>query len=119
MGSSDHGPGGTPGVGPEDADALAGDGAMLLDVREPEEWSAGHAPAAHHVPLGELGNAIGGLRRDRRVVVVCRSGHRSAAATGHLVRSGFDAVNLEGGMLAWAAAGLEMVADGPGPPTVL
>lgn len=90
------------------------DGAILLDVREPEEWDAGHAPGAVHIPLGQLPH-----RRPepgRPIVVVCRSGTRSAQATGALLAWGYDAVNLAGGMQAWAAAGLpvEDVAGRPG-----
>lgn len=92
-------------VGPEHVSGLVESGALLVDVREPEEWSAGHAPDAHHVPLGDLEARVHELPRDRLLVMVCRSGQRSALAT-HALRSvGFDAVNLDGGMQAWAAAG--------------
>lgn len=93
-----------PEVDPATAAALLSEGALLLDVREPEEWEAGHAPGAVHVPLGQLP-----YRRpdaSGRIVVVCRSGRRSAEATRALVAWGYDAVNLAGGMQAWAAAGL-------------
>lgn len=96
------------------AAAAVRDGALLLDVREPEEWDAGHAPGALHIPLGQLPQ-----RRPepgRRIVVVCRSGRRSAEATRALMAWGYDAVNLAGGMQAWAAAGLpvEDPTGGPG-----
>lgn len=101
------------GVGPAEAEELIEQGAMLLDVRELSEWDAGHAPVATHVPLGDLAEQIEDLPDDRRIVVVCRSGGRSARATAFLVGSGRDAVNLEGGMQAWAAAGLAVEgADG-------
>jgi len=101
------------GVGPVEARELVAAGAMLLDVREPAEWDAGHVPGVRHVPLGALPGHLGALPRDRRVVVVCRSGHRSAQATALLTRSGVDAVNLDGGMRAWAAADLPVErADG-------
>jgi rhodanese-related sulfurtransferase len=104
------------GVGPKEADSLIRSGAMLLDVREPVEWHAGHAPVARHVPLGSLEGKLGELPREQNVVVVCRSGNRSARATSLLVRSGFEAVNLVGGMQAWAAAGfpVETVGSQPG-----
>ena len=87
------------------------DGALLLDVREQQEWDAGHAPGARHVPLGELPDRMGELAGTGPVVVVCRSGHRSALATEWLTSAGFDAVNLAGGMQAWAAAHLAVVTD--------
>lgn len=100
------------GVGPEEASELKRSGAVLLDVREVDEWNAGHAPGARHVPLGDVGSRLDSLPRDRRLVVICRSGHRSSQATALLVRSGFDAVNLDGGMRAWAGAGLPLEATG-------
>jgi len=110
---------GAQGVGPKEADSLVRSGAMLLDVREQTEWHAGHAPGARHVPLGNLEGDLGALPRDRSVVVVCRSGHRSARATALLVRSGFEAVNLNGGMRAWAEAGLPVERAGAQPGTVV
>jgi rhodanese-related sulfurtransferase len=77
--------------------------AVLLDVRERDEWQAGHAPQAVHVPLGEL--APERLADDRPFVVVCRSGNRSADATAALIAAGHRAQNLTGGMRAWASAG--------------
>jgi len=100
------------------ADDEVGAGAFLLDVRNPDEWDAGHAPAATLVPLGTLGDRVAELPTDRRIVVVCRSGARSARATEALVGAGYDAVNLAGGMQAWAALGLPVVTDAGGPGTV-
>ncbi len=111
--------GGGQGVGPKEADSLVRAGAVLLDVREQTEWYAGHAPGARHVPLGNLEGKLGALPRDRRVVVVCRSGNRSARATALLVRSGFEAVNLNGGMRAWAAAGFPVETAGAQPGMVV
>jgi rhodanese-related sulfurtransferase len=93
-----------PEVDPAAAAALVRDGALLLDVREPDEWEAGHAPGAVHLPLGRLPNER--PAPGCRIVVVCRSGRRSAEATRALLAWGYDAVNLAGGMQAWAAAGL-------------
>ena len=111
--------GGDQGIGPEAAESLLRSGAVLLDVREQTEWQAGHVPGALHVPLGELEGKLGALPRGRQVVVICRSGNRSARATSLLVRSGFEAVNLSGGMLAWAAAGLPVEAKSARPGTVV
>lgn len=78
--------------------------ALLLDVREPFEFAAGHAPGAVNVPLGQL--AATAVDGNHRVAVICRSGNRSAMAVGHLRQRGIDAVNVTGGMAAWVAAGL-------------
>ncbi len=100
-------------VGPDEADGLIRGGSLLLDVREDYEWDAGHVSSAVHIPLGLLADHIGELPSDRQVVVVCRSGVRSARAAAFLIASGYDAVNLAGGMQAWAAVGLPFVsADG-------
>jgi rhodanese-related sulfurtransferase len=89
-------------------------GAVLLDVREPEEWEAGHAPGARHVPLGELPERMGELEGVGRIVVICRSGHRSGLATEWLSSAGYDAVNLTGGMQEWAQAGRVVETDDGG-----
>ncbi|AFR07060.1 rhodanese-like domain-containing protein [Nocardiopsis alba] len=95
------------------------EGAYLLDVREPAEWSAGHAPDAVHIPLGTLGERAAEVPQGRKVYVVCRSGGRSAQATMALGQAGWDAVNVAGGMRAWEAAGFDMKADSDAEPTVL
>ena len=100
------------------ADAQVEAGAFLLDVRNPDEWEAGHAPAATLVPLGVLADRVAELPTDRRIVVVCRSGGRSARAAEALVGAGYDAVNLIGGMQAWAELGLPVVTDAGGPGAV-
>lgn len=84
-------------------------GTTLLDVREQDEWDAGHAPGALHIPLGELPRRIAEIPVDGRIVVVCRSGSRSARATAWLEQGGYEAANLDGGMLAWAGAGLPVI----------
>jgi rhodanese-related sulfurtransferase len=94
------------------------DGAWLLDVREDDEWAAGHAPGATHIPLGDLGTRATEVPRDTTIYVVCRSGGRSARATLALVGSGWDAVNVAGGMQDWAAAGRPMATDSGVPPFV-
>jgi rhodanese-related sulfurtransferase len=104
-------------VGPEQAQVLLGEGAVLLDVREPDEWAAGHAPGAVHVPLGQLGARLAEIPSGT-VVVVCRSGARSARAAAALLGAGRDARNLAGGMQAWAGAGLAVLDDAGTPGTV-
>ncbi|MCQ9182013.1 rhodanese-like domain-containing protein [Streptomyces sp. IBSBF 2953] len=85
--------------------------AVLLDVREKPEWIAGHAPGAVHVPLTKLvaGAAVPAEAQGRPLVVICRSGHRSQQAAKLLTERGVHAVDVEGGMNAWAAAGHPVV----------
>jgi rhodanese-related sulfurtransferase len=89
--------------------------AVLLDVREPDEWAAGHAPDAWFWPLGKLDGVRAELPLDRTIVCVCRSGGRSQRATELLRSWGLLAVNLEGGMQAWEAAGNPVVTDDGSP----
>lgn len=100
-----------PEVGAEEADELVSSGACLLDVREADEWSAGHAPAATWIRVAEVGDRIRELANDRQILAICRSGGRSAAVVETLIASGIDAANVVGGMQAWARAGLDVVAD--------
>jgi len=95
------------------------DGAFLLDVREPDEWLAGHAQAATHIPLGEVQARMAEVPSDMAVIAVCRMGGRSQKAAEFLRANGVDASNLDGGMRAWAAAGLEVVTDDGGAGTVI
>ena len=87
----------------------------VLDVREQDEWDAGHVAGSQHIPLGELMRRVHEVPQDRRVVVVCRSGGRSAQATAYLAARGWEAVNLHGGLQEWAAAGRPLVSAGPAP----
>jgi rhodanese-related sulfurtransferase len=86
-------------------------GVFLLDVREDDEWTAGHAPEAVHVRLGDLGARAGELPRDRELYVICRSGHRSAYAAQMLAAGGFSTVNVADGMTGWAVAGRPMISE--------
>jgi rhodanese-related sulfurtransferase len=100
-------------VSVSDAAALRDDGAFLLDVREPDEWAAGHIPGATLIPLGELPSRVGELERNQRIVVVCRSGNRSAEGRDILLGASFPAVtSVDGGMTEWAAAGLPIETGG-------
>jgi rhodanese-related sulfurtransferase len=91
-----------------DAPSVPAD-AVLLDVREDDEWAAGHAEGALHIPMGEVVARIGELPQDGTVHVVCRVGGRSAQVTQYLIAQGRDAVNVSGGMLDWEAAGRPVV----------
>jgi rhodanese-related sulfurtransferase len=96
------------------------DDAVMLDVREDDEWQAGHAAGAVHVPLGEVPSRLGELpEQDEPLPVICRSGGRSGRAVQWLERQGFDVVNVDGGMHAWGSAGKPMTAEGGTEPTVL
>ena len=92
---------------------------VLLDVREPDEWEAGHAPDAWFWPLGRLDGVRQELPLGQKIVCICRSGVRSAKATELLKSWGLDAMNLEGGMQAWAAAGRPVEKDDGSPGTVI
>lgn len=107
-----------PEVDPAEARDLVTAGAVLLDVREADEWAAGHAPEAQLVPLRDVPVRVDELSRDRRIVAVCRSGARSGRVTEFLNAQGFDVVNLKGGMKAWAAADLPVQTDDGSPGTV-
>jgi rhodanese-related sulfurtransferase len=89
------------------------DGDFLLDVREDDEWQAGHAEGALHIPISDFVARYGELTeaapQDGRVHVICRSGGRSAQVAMYLVQQGIDAVNVDGGMQVWAAAGRPVV----------
>ena len=106
-------------IGPGEAVALLDAGAFLLDVRENEEWAAGHAPQATHVPMGEIQGRASELPVDRTVVCMCRVGGRSGAVAKALVVGGYDVRNVDGGMLAWAAAGLPVITDAGAPGEVV
>jgi rhodanese-related sulfurtransferase len=88
------------------------DGTYILDVRELDEWVAGHPPGAHHVPMMTVPQRLDELPTDEPLVVLCRHGHRSAQVVGFLAARGFDnAVNLDGGIVDWVAAGRSIVTD--------
>jgi rhodanese-related sulfurtransferase len=93
-------------------------GAYLLDVREDDEWAAGHAPDAIHVRLGELGARAGELPHDREIYVICRTGARSAYAVQALTGGGLNAINVADGMTGWAVAGRPMVSEDGSEPYV-
>ncbi len=115
---------GEPGAQPPEADVPAvdvdeleghvGDGAFLLDVRQPDEYEAAHVPGAVLVPLQELGERLDEVPSGEAVYVICHSGGRSRKATVALRSVGVDASNVTGGTQAWIDAG-KAVATGPAP----
>ncbi len=92
---------------------------VLLDVREPHEWVAGHAPGAVHVPMSQLVERLGELPTDRPLSVICHLGGRSAQVAAYLAQRGYDARNVDGGMDAWERVGLPVVTDDGRPGQVL
>jgi len=86
-------------------------GAFLLDVRENDEWAAGHALDAVHVRLSEIPARTDEIPRDREVYVICRTGLRSAYVAQALSGAGWNAVNVADGMTGWAVAGRPMVSE--------
>jgi rhodanese-related sulfurtransferase len=92
--------------------------AYLLDVREPDEWRAGHAPEAVHIPMSQLRDRADEVPRDQDVYVICRVGGRSAQVTQALINAGWAAANVDGGMIAWAHHGRPIVTDDGSDPYV-
>ncbi len=96
-------------VSVDEALTLLESGALLLDVREQDEWDAGHAPQATLIPMSQLQARATEIPQDRTIICVCHVGGRSAMVTGALNRGGWQAVNLVGGMAAWQVAGHPVV----------
>jgi len=98
-------PGSSIGVAEAQAKVEAGD-ALLVDVREPNEWHAGHIAGATHIPLGTIVARASALPKDREILVICRTGNRSAMAQERLAQAGVTNVtNVEGGVTAWVEHG--------------
>jgi rhodanese-related sulfurtransferase len=94
--------------------------ACLIDVREPDEWRAGHPPGAVHLPMMSVPARLSDVPATGDVVVVCRSGARSGQVVAYLRRQGFAHVrNLDGGLLGWVAAGRPLVSEDGGAGIVL
>ncbi len=106
-------------LGPTEALELVERGAVLLDVREDDEWAAGHAPQARHIAMGRVRDEYPQLPSDTPIVCVCRSGGRSSSIAQALRGVGYDARNLTGGMTAWELCGLSVVDPDGGPGTVI
>ena len=92
--------------------------AVLLDVREMDEWVVGHAPSAVHLPMSEIAQRVGEVPPGE-VYVICRVGSRSAQVAHWLNGQGWQASNVDGGMQSWQAQGLPMVSETGAPPRVL
>jgi rhodanese-related sulfurtransferase len=95
-----------------------GPSAVLLDVRENDEWRRGHAAGAQHIPMGEVPARVNELDPEAKLYVVCKIGGRSQKVAQYLVSNGYAAVNVSGGMLAWANAGRPVVTDDGSPGSV-
>ena len=97
-------------VSPAEAAQLQADGAFVLDVREQDEWDAGHVEGATLIPLGELPNRLSELPKDKQIIVMCKTGNRSAQGRNLLLANGFSQVtSMAGGITAWVQAGLPTV----------
>jgi rhodanese-related sulfurtransferase len=93
----------------QEARRLQAQGALVVDVREMDEWSAGHVPGATHIPLGQMAFRQAELPRDAEILLFCRSGNRSGLAAQQLRRVGFSrAINVRGGLIAWQRSGLPL-----------
>ena len=101
-----------------DLPAEFGPSTVLLDVRENDEWQRGHAAAAQHIPMGEVPRRVGEIDRSATLYVICKAGGRSAKVAEFLARDGFEPINVDGGMLAWAAAGRPVVTDDGSPGSI-
>lgn len=97
-------------VTPAEAAAMRDAGAWVLDVREQSEWVAGHVAGATLIPLGELESRMSELPKDKDIVVMCRTGVRSAQGRDMLLKAGFTRVtSMAGGITAWTSGGLPTV----------
>ena len=92
--------------------------AVLLDVREDDEWVHGHAEGAVHIPMGQVPARLAEVPEADPLYVVCRVGGRSARVVAWLNQNGVDAVNVAGGMGDWEAAGRPLVSETGRPPYV-
>lgn len=88
------------------SERLAQRAVFVLDVRQPAEWRHGHIRDSHNVPLTHLKGRLATLPKDKTIVTVCASGHRSNLAARTLQRNGFEVENLKGGMHSWSKTGL-------------
>lgn len=109
---------GVPSVSVQEAAELQGGetGALIIDVREPNEYAQIRARGAVLLPLGRLNGRVRDLPRDREILLMCRTGGRSQNATQFLAANGFENVtNVSGGIVAWHRAGLPTSSGAPEP----
>jgi rhodanese-related sulfurtransferase len=97
-----------------DLPAEFGSAAVLLDVREDDEWRRGHAAGAQHIPMGEVPARLDEIDAQAKLYVICHAGGRSARVAQFLASNGYEPVNVSGGMLAWSNAGRPVVTDDGG-----
>jgi len=109
---------GFPSVAVDAVPTAVGAECVLLDVREDDEWTLGHAPGALHIPLVDVPARLDEIDIDLDVYVICRNGGRSRVAAQFLVDLGFDVVNVNGGMVAWNSTGRPVVTDDGSPGAV-
>ena len=92
------------------AQEAVSNGAVLVDVRSNGEWNAGHAPSATHLPVEKVRTQVSRLSKSERIIMICRSGARSAQAAAALAELGYQVSSVKGGMRAWKRAGGRVVA---------
>ena len=107
------------GVNVREAKAAIDAGAFLLDVREKDEFEAGHAAGAVSIPLSELNDRYTELDKDAEIYCICKSGGRSGQAAGALNEAGYKVTNVIGGSLDWYSEGLPFVSENGEEATVL
>jgi rhodanese-related sulfurtransferase len=105
-------------TGVTDLPAEFGPAAVLLDVREDDEWNRGHAADARHIPMGQVPTRLDEIDRSATLYVICKAGGRSAQVARLLAHHGYEPINVTGGMLAWAQAGRPVVTDGGDPGSI-
>ena len=97
----------TPEIDIEEFATARGSG-LVVDVREPEEYVAGHVPGAVPIPMSQLATPLGEIDKSLPVFVICASGNRSSAMTDLLRGAGFDAVSVAGGTGAWTSSSRQL-----------
>lgn len=95
-----------------------GSAAVLLDVREDDEWQRGHVAGAQHIPMGQVPTRLEEIDQAAKLYVICHVGGRSMRVAQYLQRNGYQPINVNGGMLAWANAGRPVITDGGAPGVV-
>jgi rhodanese-related sulfurtransferase len=98
--------------------AQSGPERVLLDVREDDEWQRGHAAGALHIPMGQVPARLEEIDAQAELYVICHAGGRSLRVAKYLKQNGYRALNVNGGMLAWAGAGRPVVTDAGEPGSV-